>query len=191
MPDYQQILIGDTAIEYMRLDGAVDKPSIVLLHEGLGCVALWRDFPQLLHDICGYSVIAYSRAGYGGSSAALLPRPIDHMRREAQVFLPDFLAAMGVKQAIFLGHSDGATVALEAAAARLPALDALILIAPHVFVEDFALVAIRTMNERFSEDNLREKLRRYHGSNVDIAFRGWCDTWLDPEFKHWSMESEL
>ncbi|MGR8950527.1 MAG: alpha/beta fold hydrolase [Gammaproteobacteria bacterium] len=191
MSKYRKLKIGSSSVEMLELHGDPGLPALVLLHEGLGCVELWRDFPLKLNQKTGRSVVAYSRRGYGGSDSVDLPRPIDHMQREAREFLPPLLDKLGKNKPILVGHSDGATIALEFAAAFPGDLSALILFAPHVFVEDFALAAIRAIDERFHDGGLKEKLRRYHGLNVETAFRGWCDTWLHPQFKKWSMEHLL
>ena len=191
MGNYQRLQLGQVSVEYIHLCESPDAPTIVLLHEGLGCVALWRDFPRLLQDRTRCNVVAYSRLGYGGSDPISLPRPLDHMRVEARDFLPQFFAKLALEKPILLGHSDGATIALEYAIAYPNDVSALILLAPHVFVEDFALRAIEAIDRQYRSGGMREKLKRYHGSNVDTAFRGWCDTWLNPGFKAWNMESDL
>ena len=191
MRDYPTVNIGGAAIEVLRVGDDAWKPTIVMLHEGLGCVALWRDIPELLHTETAYNVVAYSRLGYGGSDPTELPRPVDHMRIEGEEFLPRLFAALEIDKPILFGHSDGATIALEFAGARPNDLTALVLLAPHVFVEELSLISIRAINEQYSEGGLREKLARYHGDNVDCAFRGWCDTWLSPRFASWNMVSKL
>lgn len=182
--------VDGVSIEVSQIPGAGDG-NLVLLHEGLGCVELWRDFPEKLCRSSGYSVTTYSRTGYGNSTPIELPRPINYMRREAQLFLPQLLTRLAIERPVLLGHSDGATIALEFAAAFPQALSALILMAPHVFVEDEAIAAIDEANLAYDKGELRKKLERYHGDNVDNAFRGWCDTWLDPAFRSWDMRSAL
>lgn len=182
--------VGGTSVEYLAL-GEANSRDIVLLHEGLGCLELWRDFPQSLATATGNRVVAYSRTGYGNSDPIKLPRPLDHMEREALDFLPSFFQCLALEQPILLGHSDGATIALEFAAAFPEAVSAVILMAPHVFVEQVSLDAINAANDAYANGDLREKLKRYHGANVDSAFRGWCDTWLDPNFRTWDMRPRL
>ena len=191
MSQYKKIDIDGASIEYEFISGRSDKATIVLLHEGLGCVALWRDFPRKIHAATDCPVLSYSRLGYGGSDPIVLPRPLDHMRKEGRDFLPKIFAALGIESPIVLGHSDGASIALEFAIAHQDALDALIILAPHVFVEEISVTSIRAIDRQFHDSDLRAKLARYHGANVDNAFRGWCDTWLDADFASWNMESEL
>ncbi len=182
--------VAGTTVECLRLVGG-GTCDIVLLHEGLGCIELWRDFPQQLARSAKANVIAYSRAGYGKSDAIRLPRPLDYMGREARDFLPAFLNRLELHQPILLGHSDGATIALEFAAAFPQALSGLVLMAPHVFVEQISIDAIGAANAAYARGTLKDKLKRYHGTNVDNAFRGWCDSWLDPAFRAWDIRSKL
>ena len=167
-----------------------DAPTLVLLHEGLGSVSHWRDFPARLAAATGWGVLAYSRAGYGASDPVPLPRPVRFMHHEA-LALPRVLDAAGVRRAVLLGHSDGASIALIAAAAADPRLLGLVLEAPHVFVEDVAVRSIAAAAEAFRTTDLREKLRRHHGDNVDVAFWGWNRVWLDPAFRDWNLEEYL
>lgn len=159
-------------------------PVLVLLHEGLGCVALWRDVPDLLAQMTGLPVLAYSRAGYGQSDPVSLPRPVTYLQDEARHTLPHLLAAEGITDAILIGHSDGGSIAAVHAGqtggtAHSPR--ALITIAAHYFVEDLNIASIRGIRDNYQTGDLRSRLARYH-ANPDIAFRGWCDAWLDPAF---------
>jgi len=158
-------------------------PTFVLLHEGLGCVALWRDFPARLAEATGCGVFAYSRFGYGGSDPAPLPRPLDYMRVEARDVLPRVLDAAGVRRCILVGHSDGASIA-AAHAAEVPddRVRGLVLIAPHYFVEEMCLASIAQARRAYEQGDLRPRLARHH-ADVDNAFRGWNDAWLDPAFR--------
>ncbi|MVA99136.1 alpha/beta fold hydrolase [Nitratireductor sp. CAU 1489] len=166
-------------------------PTIVLLHEGLGCVELWRDFPQKLAEATGYGVFAYSRQGYGRSDAALLPRPLDYMTREAVDVLPDVLKAIGFKKGVLAGHSDGASIAaIYAGSVQDHRVRGLVLMAPHFFTEPMGLDAIRDARQAYDEGDLRARLGRYH-RDVDNAFRGWNDAWLDPTFEAWNIEEVI
>jgi pimeloyl-ACP methyl ester carboxylesterase len=163
------------------------SPTLVLLHEGLGCLALWRDFPEKLVAETGLGVFAYSRVGYGRSDTVPLPRPLDYMTREACQVLPRVLDAIGFRRGALLGHSDGASIAAIYAGARADArLAGQMLIAPHFFAEREGLQAIAKAERAFVEGDLREKLVRYH-ADVDAAFWGWNRAWLDPDFKRWSI----
>jgi len=164
-----------------------DAPTLVLLHEGLGCVALWRDFPQRLTAATGCGIVAFSRFGYGRSDTVALPRPLDYMTREAVEVLPKFLDAIGFRHGALVGHSDGATIALiHAGVVRDDRVQALVLMAPHVFTEREGLASIRQARVAYEHGDLKPKLARYH-RDVDAAFRGWCDSWLDPGFLDWNV----
>ena len=169
-----------------------EAPTLVLLHEGLGCVALWRDFPARLAAATGLGVFAYSRAGYGGSSPCALPRPLTYMHEEAQSVLPALLDAIGLRRGLLLGHSDGASIAAIFAGARPdPRIRGLVLMAPHFFTEESGLAAIAEARDAYESGDLRARLARHHGDNVDCAFRGWNDAWLDPGFRAWNITDYL
>jgi len=166
-------------------------PTLVFLHEGLGSVGLWRDFPQALADATGCPALAYSRQGYGRSAPIALPRPLSFMHDEARTALPALLAAAGISDAILVGHSDGASIALIYAGEQGGCLRALVLEAPHVFVEEVSVISIARARESYRAGPLRERLARHHGDNVDGAFYGWADSWLDPGFRSWNIEEFL
>jgi pimeloyl-ACP methyl ester carboxylesterase len=192
LADSGRLDLGDSQLEYrlwrQRPDAA---PSLVLLHEGLGCVGLWGDFPARLAAATGRTVFAYSRAGYGGSSPVALPRPLDYMQREARDSLPRVLDAIGFQRGALVGHSDGASIAaVHAGALRDPRVRAVSLIAPHFVVEEMTIAAIKLAREAYEGGDLRRKLMRWH-SDVDVAFRGWNDAWLDPKFRAWDISSFL
>ena len=162
-------------------------PTLVLLHEGLGCVALWRDFPQALAAATGCGVVAYSRFGYGGSDTIRLPRPLDYLTREAADVLPHVLDALGFERGALVGHSDGATIAAIYAGLNDDArVRGLALMAPHVFVEEAGVKGIIETRAAYESGELKTRLARFH-SDVEAAFRGWCDTWLNPEFRSWNV----
>lgn len=161
--------------------------TIVLLHEGLGCAALWRDFPQRLAEQTGLGVLVYSRQGYGQSDPVDLPRPLDFQTREALDVLPEVLTKAGVQQCVLLGHSDGATIsAIYAGSVEDHRVRGLVLIAPHFFTEEMGLAEIAKARIAFSDTDLRDRMARYH-SDPEGAFRGWNDAWLDPGFKDWNV----
>lgn len=167
------------------------RPVLVFLHEGLGAVSLWRDFPDQVAAATGLPAFVYSRQGYGGSAPVTLPRPLDYLEREGRDVLPRVLDAAGIASAILVGHSDGASIALIHAAhdhgGRVRALAAL---APHTFVEDICVAAIAQVRETWREV-LRPRLERHHGADVDGAFHGWNDTWLHPGFKAMELRPML
>lgn len=182
-----------SGLEVVRLRPAPEKeaPTLVFLHEGLGSVSQWRDFPQRLAAATGLGAVVYSRAGYGRSKAAPPPWPLDFMEREAAV-LEELLDAEGVRSAVLVGHSDGGTIALlhAAAAPRPPRVRALLLLAPHVFCEELTRASIAAAAEEYRHGDLRRRLARYH-DHVDDAFGGWSGVWLDPEFATWSIVERL
>jgi pimeloyl-ACP methyl ester carboxylesterase len=167
-------------------------PTLVFLHEGLGCVTMWRDFPARLAEATGLGALVYSRAGYGSSDPVPVPRPLRFMHDEALRVLPEVLDAMQVRDAILVGHSDGGSIALlHAGGVPGPKVRALILEAPHVFCEHISIERISLATEKYREGDLRRALERHHGPNVDVAFWGWNRAWLDPEFRNWNIEDYL
>lgn len=185
--------ISGIALEYLRLGPAPgDAPTLVLLHEGLGCVSLWKYFPEQLARATGMGVLAYSRAGYGGSDPSPLPRPLSFMHSEGLTVLPQVLNAAGIRKAVLVGHSDGASIALiHAGGSGDERVKGLVLMAPHVLVEEITLAGIRAAGEAYEKTGLRQRLQSHHGDNVDGAFLGWHRAWLDPGFRWWNLESFL
>jgi pimeloyl-ACP methyl ester carboxylesterase len=178
--------------EWVGLPGP-GVPLLVFLHEGLGSVAMWRDFPQRLCEAVGARGLVYSRPGYGRST----PRPPDErwqtnfMHLQAHEVLPRLLAQLGVTQKPWLfGHSDGGTIALLYAAAFSPALAGAIVLAPHIFVEDVSVESITAARQAYQATDLRSRLARYH-ADPDSAFYGWNDAWLSAEFREWSIADEI
>lgn len=168
-----------------------EAPTLVLLHEGLGSVALWRDFPARLAEATEWGVFAYSRFGYGASDPCALPRPIAYMHDEAQDVLPAVLRAAGIGKAALIGHSDGGSIAaIYAGAAPRPDLLGLVTIAAHFFVEDLNIVSIQEMRTTYETTDLRDRLARWH-RHPDVAFQGWNGAWLDPRFRDWNITEYL
>ena len=168
--------------------GGQGGPTLVLLHEGLGSIGLWRDFPERLAAATGLPAFVYSRAGYGQSDPAPLPRPVRYMHDEAAL-LPEILSAAGIDDPILLGHSDGASISIIHAGSGGKAR-ALVLEAPHVFTEETGLESIAKARDAYERGELRVRLSRYH-RDVDAAFWGWNRPWLDPEFRKWNLEEYL
>ncbi len=161
-------------------------PTLVLLHEGLGSVAQWKDVPGRLAAATGFGVVAYSRAGYGQSDPVRLPRPLSYQDDEAGP-LGEVLDALDIKHAVLMGHSDGATIAaIYAGSVSDMRVRGLILIAPHFFTEPGGLEAIAGAGRAYETTGLKAKLRRYH-ANVDVAFKGWHDVWTDPKYRDWNV----
>jgi pimeloyl-ACP methyl ester carboxylesterase len=184
-------------IEYQWLapDGAA-APLIVFLHEGLGSLSMWKDFPQQLCAAAGCRGLVYSRPGYGGSTprAAEEVWPPDFMHQQAHEVLPALLKALGVdpqRQALWLlGHSDGGSIALLYAARFTDRVAGLIVLAPHIMVEELSINSIEKARAAYLNSDLRARLSRHH-ADPDSAFWGWNKAWLDPAFRHWSIEQDL
>lgn len=170
-----------------------DQPLMVFLHEGLGSLAMWKDFPQRLVDALGWRGLVYSRPGYGRSTPrapgeAWAP---DFMHHQAQQVLPALLAALGIDKPVFLfGHSDGASIALLHAAAFPDRVAGAVLLAPHIEVEDKAIASIEQAREAYAATDLHQRLAKYH-DDPDSAFHGWNDIWLHPAFRGWNIAAEL
>jgi pimeloyl-ACP methyl ester carboxylesterase len=184
--------LGAMRLEYRMIGPRPDAaPTLVLLHEGLGCVAGWGAFPQELAAATGTGVFVYSRAGYGNSSPVKLPRPVSFMHEEALEVLPRLLDAIAVRRGLLVGHSDGASIAaIYAGSIQDHRVRGLVLIAPHFFTEDMGLAEIRRTKAAFEAGPLRAKLARWH-ADPDNAFNAWCGPWLDPEFRKWELGDEL
>ena len=187
-------------IEYRRIDGPSSQPLVLFLHEGLGCVAMWKDFPDRLCAAGGYRGLVYSRPGYGRST----PRPHDvkwrpdFMHRQARLVLPSLLDALAINADAdvdsdppwLFGHSDGGSIALIYAASFPDRVAGLVVLAPHLFVEPEGLASIVAVREAWLHGDFRDKLARHH-DDVESAFRGWNDIWLDPNFRSWNIEDLL
>jgi pimeloyl-ACP methyl ester carboxylesterase len=170
---------------------ADQAPTLVLLHEGLGSVAMWKDFPKALAERTGCGVLVYSRPGYGQSDPVPLPRPVTYMHDEAEHVLPAVLDQAGIRKAILIGHSDGASIATLYAGGRQDfRIRGLVLMAPHFFVEEMGLQAIAAAKRAYETGDLRARLARYH-RDVDVAFRGWNDAWLDPDFRGFRIDDAV
>jgi pimeloyl-ACP methyl ester carboxylesterase len=178
-------------IEYEFIRGAnASEPMLVFLHEGLGSLAMWKDFPRRCSRATGCGALVYSRYGYGNSDALKESRRVDFLHDEALKTLPELLDKLGVERPILFGHSDGGSIALIHAGGSGRAVRGLILMAPHVMVEDMGLGSIEAAKRAYETTNLRDKLARYH-SDPDSAFRGWNDIWLNPDFRVWNIEEYL
>ncbi len=179
------------AVEYQWVGSkASAHPVVVFLHEGLGSLAAWKNFPRQFCDEHGLRGLVFSRYGYGRST----PKPAaerwaaDTMHAQAHEVLPALFEALAIVRPWLFGHSDGASIALLHAA-RFP-VAGIVVVAPHIFVEEVALSSIAAARVAYESTDLRQRLARYH-ADVDSAFRGWNDMWLDPEFRSWNIEAEL
>ena len=184
--------IGTYKLEYRMIGPRPDAaPTLLLLHEGLGCVGLWGDFPEKLQAATGCGVFAYSRAGYGRSSPVILPRPLSYMHDEARDTLPKLLDEIGLQRGLLMGHSDGASIAaIYAGSHQDHRVCGLTLIAPHFFTEDSGIAAIEEARKAYEKGDLRARLSRWH-AEVDNAFKGWNGAWLDPGFRRWDITEFL
>lgn len=192
LPPQGFLRIGEADLEYRLIGPAPDSaPTIVMLHEGLGSAALWGDFPQALQAATGVGVFVYSRAGYGASTPVSLPRPLDYMSREALDVLPVLLEAIGLQRGLLVGHSDGASIAaIHAGGTGDHRVRGVVMIAPHFVVEDVSVASIAEIRRSYETTDLRARLGRWH-RDVDNAFYGWNDAWLDPDFRRWDISEYL
>ena len=179
--------LGDRTLRVRRLapqrsDG-LDRTTLVFLHEGLGCIEMWRDFPQKLCDVLQCNGVVYDRTAYGRSSPWPADPGLAYMEIEADLVLPRLLAALAIEDCVLVGHSDGGTIALNYAANDPEPLRAVVTLAAHAINEPVGLAAIHRAREAFEHGDLRQRLARYHGDNVDRAFRLWADAWVAPGFQ--------
>ena len=188
-----RLTIGSDSLECQFLGPPPEEaPTLVLLHEGLGSLGLWRDFPAKVQAATGLGVFAYSRAGYGGSDPDPLPWPLDYMEQHATTVLPQVLDAIGFRRGLLVGHSDGASIAaLYAGTVSDQRVRGCALMAPHFFVEQICLDAIAEAKRAYETGDLRDRLARHHGPNVDNAFYGWNTAWLADGFRTWDITDAL
>jgi len=186
------LCIGAQHLEYRMVGPPSDAaPTLIMLHEGLGCVGLWGDFPDKLAAATGAGVFVYSRAGYGRSSPVTLPRPLSYMHDEARETLPRLLETIRFRRGLLVGHSDGASIAaIYAGTQQDHRVGGLVLMAPHFFVEDEGIAAIEDARRAYETGDLRARLSRWH-ADVDSAFKGWNGAWLDPDFRKWNITERL
>jgi pimeloyl-ACP methyl ester carboxylesterase len=179
-------------LEYTWAGTAAPGPrALVFLHHALGSVSTWRGFPQRLADATGRPAFSYSRLGHGSSDPADPNRPLDYLDHEAFEVLPRVLALAGIAEPILVGHSDGATIALLHASMPASPTRAIVIEAPHIFVEDRTVAGIEAAAAEYATTKLRERLMRHHGKNTDAVFAAWADTWRKPAFRAWNCEHRL
>jgi pimeloyl-ACP methyl ester carboxylesterase len=176
------------ALEVLDLEGKDPTAPLILLHEGLGSVGLWRGFPERLHQATGARTIAFSRHGHGQSDLPGRPRQIDFIYDEAAEVLPQVLSELGAERPLLVGHSDGATIALVYAADHRPR--GVVALAPHVIVEDRTIAGIEVARENFESGDLATRMAQHH-RDPDATFSGWCDVWLDPDFRRFDIRDRL
>jgi pimeloyl-ACP methyl ester carboxylesterase len=183
---------GGHRLEYRWIEAGTGStgPTLVFLHEGLGSASLWKAFPDRVVEATACPAVVYSRYGYGRSDRMTQSREVEYMHREALDTLPDLLAGLSVRDPILIGHSDGASIALIYAGARRGPLSGLVLMAPHVFVEDVTVDSIARAKTTFETSDLARRLGRHH-DDATSTFYGWNDVWLQPEFRAWNIEEYL
>jgi pimeloyl-ACP methyl ester carboxylesterase len=180
--------LGEHSLYYETFDGDASRPVLVFLHEGLGCTAMWKDFPRRLCAATGSAGIVYDRLGYGHSSPLREHRSIHYLHEYALVELPQVVARLVAgREYLLVGHSDGGSIALMHAAGRPVGLRGIVTEAAHVFVEPVTLEGVRVARDAHGEGKMRG-LARYHGDKAEAIFHAWADTWLEPAFVHWNIE---
>jgi len=185
------VRVCERNLEYQLIPAhQINRPTLVLLHEGLGSVAMWRDFPARLAAATGCRTLVYSRYGYGQSDVLAAAFKSDFMHREAREALPELLAALDIGNPVLVGHSDGASIALLHAGDSRHAVAGLVVMAPHCFVEDISIRSIEAARVAFETTDLPAKLAKYH-RDVRRTFYGWNDIWLHPDFRAWNIEDCL
>lgn len=167
------------------------QPVIVMLHQGLGSITQWRDFPERLAAVTGCAIVAYDRWGHGRSEGLTLPRSADFLNEEAERALPELLDRLEIEQAVVYGHSDGGSIALLFGAACPERAKAIVSEAAHVFSEAGSASGFAQVIAAFETGDLRQGLARHHGDNVDAMFRGWADVWQSPAMRNWRMTDRL
>lgn len=187
-PAPTEIEVGGRRLEILDLPGDRDLPPLILLHEGLGSIDLWRSFPADLHRAVPRRLVAFSRHGHGRSEPPAEPRTPSFFHDEALRVLPELREQLGLAEPVLVGHSDGGSIALIHAAHH--PVSALVLLAPHVFVERITVDAIRETREAYADGALRGRMARHH-DDPDAAFWGWCNVWLDPAFAAWNLDAEV
>lgn len=188
----KHVTVQGLKLEYRDYPAAAQgRPTLLLLHEGLGCVSMWRHFPEKLAAVTGCRLIVWSRAGYGGSEAYPEPRTPRYMHCEGEEMLPALLAALEVERPLLIGHSDGGSIALIFAGAFPEVPLGVAVMAPHEFVEDISLAGIRDARVAWETTDLPKKLARYHHARTERVFRDWNDIWLSPDYRDWNIEAYL
>ena len=187
----KHIVVAGLQLEYRDFPARdAAAPTLMLLHEGLGCVAMWRNFPEKLAALTGSRVVVWSRAGYGASSPYPEPRQLRYMHREAEQALPALLAALNIERPVLIGHSDGGSIALIFAGAYPQVPLGVAVMAPHEFVEAETLAGILAAKTTWTVTDWPSKLARYHADAARV-FSDWNDTWLSPPFRDWNIEEYL
>lgn len=187
-----EVVVQGVRIAVERIDvGGAASPPLVFLHEALGCIEMWKDFPARLCQQSGLNGIVYDRQGHGRSSPMHAKRPLNYLETEIRDTMPAVLDALGIAQAAFVGHSDGGTMALLMAAGHPERVSCCVTEAAHVYVEEETRAGIEQAVKAYGENDLKRKLARYHGDKTDPLFWAWADIWLSEEFRSWNIEAEI
>lgn len=186
----ETVEIDGVRLNVRRMEMANASGTIVFLHDSLGCIPVWRDFPERLCAAVRMNGLIYDRQGYGGSSPFSRKREPDYLELEADV-CAKLMQKFGISKSVLFGHSDGGSIALIVASKTPDLVAGVISEGAHVFVEDITLEGIRQAQKLFAETDLRERIRKYHGDNTDGVISAWIDTWLSAEFQNFNMEHFL
>lgn len=191
MTDFLTIQSKKVEIQWFN-KGIKDRPCLIFLHEGLGCAAMWKDFPALVSQKTTCPALVFSRFGYGRSDPAPLPWKLNFMHNEAIKILPEVITAASIKEYILIGHSDGGSIGIIFSGSPwATGLKGLITEAAHICCEQISVDSILKARISYEQGSLRQGLEKYHGKNTENAFRGWNDVWLNPRFMHWNIEKYL
>ena len=192
MNDGATVTAGGYRLHLRQIDGErPGLPTLVFLHEGLGTIAVWGDFPDALCHATGCPGVIYERPGYGASEPRPLPWPADVLEQEAEIVLPALLDALRIDRPVLIGHSDGGTIALLCAAAFPERVGAVVTLAAHVVLDELTAAGVSALEQSWREGGLRPELERVHGAGADALFRGWSGLWLDPARRAWSIIDRL
>lgn len=196
MTDFLKLNSQKIEIQWHK-KGEKNQPTLIFLHEGLGCTRMWKNFPENLSRNTGCPALVFSRFGYGRSDPCPLPWKINFMHKEALRILPDIIKKAGIKNYILVGHSDGGSIGIIFSGSThekglyAKGLKGLITLAAHVFCEQKTVKSIRQAKIHYGQQNLKQRLEKYHGENTENAFRGWNNVWLAPHFINWNIEKYL
>jgi pimeloyl-ACP methyl ester carboxylesterase len=187
----KDIIVAGIPLRVSRIITDTDRPTLVFLHDSLGCIKLWRDFPEQLGNAGGRNVLVYDRQGYGRSSPfGEIKRDNGYLETEAGI-LDALLTECGIADAVLFGHSDGGSISLIAAAQYPDRIRGVITEGAHIFVEEITLAGIKDAVNAYGNTNLKEKLAKYHGAKTDAVFHAWADTWQTDEYRTWNIEHFL
>ena len=191
LSEFLELGSGKIEIQWYNVE-ITNRPTLVFMHEGLGCVRMWKEFPERISERTGCPSFVFSRFGYGNSDQCPTPWKINFMHSQALTLLPRILKQAGIKEYILIGHSDGGSIGIIfAGGLNSKGLKGLITLAAHVFCEQCSVDSIQQAKTNYEHQDLKKALKKYHGQNTDNAFRGWNNAWLNPNFINWNIEKYL